>query len=104
MKPPADALVLPVDAAPRKAPCPHCGTVARRKRTHQRYVRTIAYKQVAYLHITYGEYQARCSCCCTFRTNADGVLPKHAYDNKVREAVLDRILDDGMNLEDVRAC
>jgi ribosomal protein S13 len=26
-------------------------------------------------------------------------LPRHRYDNKVRQAVLDRILDDGMNVE-----
>jgi hypothetical protein len=51
------------------------------------------------LQITCGEYQARCSCCTTFRTSPEGVLPRCKYDNKVRDAVLDRILDDGMNVE-----
>ena len=32
----------------------------------------------------------------------DGILPRQKYDNKVRDAVLDRILDDGMNVEATR--
>jgi transposase-like protein len=62
-------------------------------------VRTVAYKTVAFLEITYGEYQAKCDCCTTFRTGPEGVLPKAHYDNKVRDLVLDRILKDGMNVE-----
>jgi ribosomal protein S13 len=62
-------------------------------------VRTIAYQKIAYLQITYGEYEARCGCCKTFRTSPEGVLPRAKYDCKVRQAVLDRIIDDGMNVE-----
>jgi hypothetical protein len=62
-------------------------------------VRTVAYKTIAFLEITYGEYQAKCDCCTTFRTNPEGVLPKAHYDNKVRDLVLDRILADGMSIE-----
>jgi Transposase len=94
-----DPWIIPINCAPRKSPCPHCGTPARRKRTCFRQVRTIAYKRVALLDITYGEYQARCSCCATFRTCPAGVLPKHFYDNKVRQAVLDLILDSKLNVE-----
>ena len=93
---------IPVFCAPKKAPCPHCGKKARRVRTHERRVRTIEYHQVAFLKITVGEYQARCGCCATFRTSPEGILPRHQYDNKVRQAVLDRILDDGMNVEATR--
>ena len=64
-----------------------------------RTVRTVAYKAIAFLEITYGEYQAKCDCCTTFRTNPEGVLPKARYDNKVRDLVLDRILKDGMSIE-----
>jgi transposase-like protein len=46
-----------------------------------------------------GEYAARCDCCKTFRNTPEGVLPKALYDNKVRDLVLDRILKDGMNVE-----
>jgi Transposase len=91
--------VIPINCAPRKAPCPRCGRLARRKRRCHRRVRTIAYKQVAVLDIAYGEYQARCGCCQTFRTSPDGVLPKHHYDNKVRQAVLEHILDSHLNVE-----
>lgn len=93
---------IPIGCAPRKAPCPHCGKKAKRVRTHERRVRTIEYRQIAFLTITVGEYQARCGCCATFRTSPEGILPRHKYDNKVRDAVLDRILDDGMNVEATR--
>jgi hypothetical protein len=70
---------IPVPCAPKKAPWPHCGKVAKRVRT--------------------GEYQPRCGCCQSFRTSPEDVMPRAKYDNKVRQAVLDRILDDGMNVE-----
>ena len=60
------------------------GSLGRREATHYRRVRTIAYKQVAYLDVTYAEYRARCSCRKTFRTNPPDVEPKALYDNKVR--------------------
>jgi hypothetical protein len=94
---------IPVHCAPRKAPCPTCGRLGRRKATHHRQVRTIAYKRVVFLDITYGEYRARCPCCATFRTTPPGVEPRALYDNKVRQAALDRILDDGMSAERVIA-
>src|SRR5215210_7008273 len=92
-------VVIPVDCAPKKAPCPTCGKPGRRKRTMTRRVRTVAYKAVAFLEITCGEYAARCDCCTTFRNSPEGVLPRALYDNKVRELVLDRILKDGMSVE-----
>jgi hypothetical protein len=98
VKPP-EILVIPVSCARKTAPCPHCGQPGRRKRTLTRSVRTVAYKAVAVLEITYGEYQARCDCCTTFRTNPEGVLPKAKYDNRVRDLVLERLLDDGMSIE-----
>ena len=92
-----------VRCAPSQAPCPTCGKLGHRKAIHNRQVRTIAYKQVVYLDLTYGEYRARCRCCTTFRTTPPGVEPRALYDNQVRQAVLDRILDDGMSVERVLA-
>src|SRR5947209_6511258 len=93
-------LVIPRHCAPKKAPCPTCGKSGRRKRKlPPRRVRTVAYKAVAYLEITCGEYQARCTCCKTFRNTPEDVLPRALYDNKVRDLVLERILQDGMNVE-----
>src|SRR3982750_4432849 len=92
--------VIPVHCAPKKAPCPKCGKAGIRKRKlAPRRVRTVAYRAVAYLEITCGEYQARCACCTTFRNSPEGVLPRALYDNKVRDLVLERILKDGMNVE-----
>jgi hypothetical protein len=91
---------IPVHCAPKKAPCPKCGKHGCRKRElPPRRVRTIMYKKIAYLDITCGEYQAQCDCCTTFRTTPEGVLPRARYDDKVRDLVLDRILKDGMNVE-----
>jgi transposase-like protein len=93
-------VVIPVHAAPKKAPCPKCGKHGRRKRKlTPRRVRTVAYKTIVYLEITCGEYAARCDCCTTFRNSPEGVLPRALYDNKVRDLVLDRILKDGMSVE-----
>jgi transposase-like protein len=94
---------ITVRYAPAKAPCPDCGKLGPRKATHNRLVRTVAYKQVAFLDVTYGEYRARCSCRKTVRTTPPDVEPKATYDNTVRRAVLDRILDDGMSVERVIA-
>jgi hypothetical protein len=92
-------IIIPVHCAPKQAPCPKCGRFGRRKRTLTRTVRTVAYKAIASLEITYGEYGARCECSTTFRNNPEGILPKAHYDNKVRQLVLDRILQDAMNIE-----
>lgn len=93
-------VTLPVHDAPKKAPCPKCGKLGRRKRTlPPRKVRTVVYMTIAYLEITGGEYQARCDCCTTFRNAPEGVLPRALYDNKVRDLVLARIIEDGLNIE-----
>jgi Transposase len=93
-------VTLPVRCAPKKARCPKCGKLGRRKRTlPPRRVRTVVYQAIAYLEITGGEYQARCDCCTTFRNSPEGVLPRATYDNKVRDLVLERIIEDGMSIE-----
>ena len=93
-------LVIPLHCAPKKAPCPTCGKQGIRKRkVAPRRVRTAAYKTVAFLEITCGEYQARCGCCKTFRNTPEQVLPRALYDNKVRDLVLERLIDDGMSIE-----
>ncbi len=93
-------VVIPVHCAPNKAPCPKCGKYGKRSRKlPPRRVRTVMYKTVAFLEITCGEYRARCACCKTFRNTPEQVPPRALYDNKVRDLVLDRILKDGMNVE-----
>jgi hypothetical protein len=93
-------ITLPVHCAPKKAPCPTCGRLGHRARIlPPRRVRTVAYQAIAYLEITGGEYRARCECCTTFRNTPEGVLPRAAYDNEVRDLVLGRIIEDGMSIE-----
>lgn len=97
--------VVKACCCPVTYPCPTCGEPGRRKTKQPlvRMVRTIAYKQIVHLEIEYAEYRARCNCCKTFRSSPEGVDFKCHYDNKVREAVLDRLLDDRMSVQAVRA-
>jgi hypothetical protein len=62
-------------------------------------VRSLAYGQVLWLHVYYAEYSARCHCRKYFRSCPPQLCPKAEYDNLVREAVLNRILDDGLNVQ-----
>jgi hypothetical protein len=92
-----------VRCAPKTHPCPHCGTPGRRKRPLHRRIRSLAYRQGAFLDVHYAEYQARCSCCTSFRSWPLAVPQKADYDDRVRQAVLDRLLEDGLNVERTRA-
>lgn len=96
-------LTLAISCAPRHAPCPACGRLGRREQALRRRVRTLACRRVAFLDVAYGECRARCGCRSTFRTHPPGVGPRARYDDKVRQAVLDRILDDRMSVEAARA-
>src|SRR6516225_10642604 len=91
-----------VSCAPKTCACPHCGKKGRRKDVHTRRVREIAYREIVVLEIEVGEYRARCSCCKTFRAQVEGIEPRAEYTNRVREAVLDRLLDDRMSMERLR--
>jgi hypothetical protein len=87
-----------VRCAPRSQPCPHCGKSGRRKRHLHRRIRSLAYRQEAYVDVHYAEYKARCGCCKYFRSWPLDVPAKADYDEQVRQAVLDRIIDDGLNV------
>ena len=103
MTPPKLApLTIPVRCAPKTAPCPTCGRPGQRRRLLRRRVRSLAYRRVVWLQLTYAEYRARCACCKTFRTHPPDVPPKADYDHSVRRAVLDRLLEDGLNVERTR--
>jgi transposase-like protein len=97
------ALTIPLRCAPKTAPCPTCGRKGRRVRLLHRRVRSLAYRRVVWLEVTYAEYRTRCLCCKTFRSHPPEVPPKADYDYAVRQAVLDRILRDGLNVERTRA-
>jgi len=91
--------VVPIRCRPKTYPCPTCGRHGHRKRRLERFVRSIAYGQVLWLHVCYAEYTARCSCRKYYRSCPPGVCPKAEYDDLVRQAVLNRILDDGLNVQ-----
>jgi hypothetical protein len=91
--------VVAVRCQPLTYPCPTCGRKGHRRHRYDRFVRSLAYGSVVWLHVFYAEYRARCSCRKYFRSCPPGVCPKAEYDNLVREAVLNRILDDGLNVQ-----
>lgn len=88
-----------VRCAAKTHPCPHCGRPGRRKRHLHRRIRTLAYRQVAFLDVHYAEYQSRCRCCKFFRSWPMTVPAKADYDDLVRNSVLERILEDGLNVQ-----
>jgi hypothetical protein len=91
-----------VSCAPKTFPCPRCGRKGRRKGVYPRRVRDIAYGEIVVLDIKVGEYRARCCCCKTFRAQVEGIEPRAEYTNRVRQAVIDRLLDDSMSMERLR--
>jgi hypothetical protein len=95
-------LIRVVRCAPKSHPCPTCGTHGRRKRRLYRRIRSLAYRQDASLDVHYAEYQSRCDCRKSFRSWPVDVPAKAEYDDLVRAAVLDRLLDDGLNVERTR--
>src|SRR5262249_18078211 len=96
-------LITRIRRAPQRAPCPRCGRRGRCKRLLHRRVRTLAYRRVAWLEVTYAEYRARCGCCKYFRTWPLDVPAKADYDAAGRQAVLDRLLRDRLNVEQTKA-
>jgi hypothetical protein len=94
--------VLRRRCAPRTYPCPRGGRRGRRKATHTRRLRDLAYREILVIEHTVGAYRARCGCCKTFRSRAEGIEPRAGYTNRVREAVIDRLLDDAMGMERLR--
>jgi hypothetical protein len=99
VKPNPGEKVVPVRCQPKTYPCPTCGRRGHRKRRLDRFVRSLAYGQVLWLHVFYAQYTARCDCRKSFRSWVPNSCPKAEYDHLVREAVLNRILDDGLNVE-----
>ena len=99
VKPNLGDKVVPVRCQPKTYPCPTCGRRGHRKRRLDRYVRSLDYGRALWLHVFYAEYTARCNCRKYFRSWVPNCCPKADYDNRVRRAVLNRILDDGLNVE-----
>jgi hypothetical protein len=103
IKPKPGEKVVAVRCQPKTHPCPTCGRRGHRKRRLNRFVRSLAYGNVLWLHVFYAEYTARCDCRKYFRSWVPDLCPKADYDNLIRLAVLNRILDDGLNVERTRA-
>jgi hypothetical protein len=104
MQPKPGEKVVAVRCQPKTYPCPTCGRHGRRKRRWDRFVRSLDWGKPLWLHVFYAEYTARCDCRKYFRSFPAGIIPKADYDNLVRQAVLDRLLDDGLNVERTLAC
>src|SRR4051812_43775533 len=104
VKPKPGEKVVAVRCQPKTYPCPTCGRHGRRKRRLDRFVRSLAYGHALWLHVFYAEYTARCDCCKSFRSWVPDLCPKADYDNLVRLAVVNRILDDRLNVETTRLC
>jgi hypothetical protein len=58
MKPQAGDKVVPIYCRPKSYPCPTCGRRGHRNRLKDRFVRSLAYGQVLWLHVFYARYTA----------------------------------------------
>jgi transposase-like protein len=92
-----------VSCCPSSYACPNCGKPGRRKQVLNREVRSIAFGEIKILDVSYAEYRATCDCCRTFRSSPPGIDPRCHYDNQVRDAVLVRLIEDGMNIPKILA-
>src|ERR1700722_4697914 len=90
--------VVAVRCQPKSYPCPTCGRRGHRKRRLSPFVRSLDYGKVLWLHVFYAEYRARCACRKYFRSCPPDLVPKADYDNLVRQAVVNHILEDGLNV------
>src|SRR3954466_8479256 len=88
-----------VRCAPKNHPRPNRRERGPRQRALCRRIRSLAYHQEAYLDVYYAEYKACCPCRKFFRSWPLDIPPKSDYDASVRQAVLDRVLEDGLNVE-----
>ena len=99
--PGTQAMLVPVirvvRCAPKTHPCPARGKRGRRKRLLRRRIRSLAYRQAAFLDVRYAEHRALCGCRKSFRSWPLDVPPKAECRLLVRQAVLDRLLADGLN-------
>ncbi len=104
MQPKPGEKVVAIRCQPKSYPCPTCGQRGHRKRRLDRFVRSLDWGKPLWLHVFYAEYTARCDCRKYFRSCPAQIVPKADYDNLVRQAVLNRLLDDGLNVERTIAC
>jgi hypothetical protein len=65
-------------------------------------MRDIAYREIVFLELEVGEYRAACDCCKTSRAQIEGIEARAEYTNRIREAVIDRLLDDSRSRERIR--
>ena len=75
-----------------------CGAPGRRKGSHPRTLRDTAYGHSLVVEVTIEESRAASDCCKPFRSHVDGIEPRAESTNRVREAIIARLLDDGLSL------
>ena len=92
--------------APKTFPCPTCGQLGRRKTRHTRTVIDFCDGQLRHVELQVGEYRATCPCCRTFRSQPQPeqlpLQPRARYSDRLRDVVLNRLIQDGLNAEQVR--
>src|SRR5262249_1332909 len=102
VKPQPGEKVVPVRCQPRSYPCPTCGRHGHRKRRLDCCARSLASTPPLWLHVFSADYTAPGDCRKYFRSWVPNCSPKADYDTLVRQAVLNRILDDRLNVERTR--
>ena len=93
----------------QKMACPNCGQLGRRMQMEASQANGNLETSVAVLSASLmagihdGHYVAKCKCCMAFHSLPPGVDLKAKYDHKVRQTIIDQILQGNLNLSAVRA-
>jgi len=98
----SNVFVRQVRRAPRWYPCPHCGQRGKRRRVETRRVIDAMLQRPAILEVTLGVYRPRCSCVTEFRSVHPEVDPGSPYTKRVKQLVVDAVVQDKMAYEDVQ--
>ena len=84
--------------APKRYPCPRCGTPGRRLFKRTRRVRHLGHRREVWWEVTVGVYKARCDCGPKhFTSTVRGVQVGAEYTNAVREKVVDLLVRDHLS-------
>ncbi len=88
--------------APKRCPCPTCGTSGRRVRTRTRNARHLAHRQPVFWTIVCGVYAAACACAKFFTSTVEGVALRCGYTDAVRQKVIDLLVRDHLSVYKVQ--
>ena len=98
----SEAKVRRLRRAPRKWPCPSCGTLGKRFGFRQREAVDAALGCCAVLRVTVGLYKAQCRCQRMFESFHPELPKGWRFSRTVRDLVVRAVVRDKLTVDDAR--